>query len=64
MFSFERKENKSYKPYGNYTILFVGIYALNDHILWFLRKHIFFCPLSRKKYIFSLRTLRLERSGR
>ena len=28
LFSFERKENKSCKPYGNYTILFVGIYVL------------------------------------
>ena len=43
LFSFERKGNKSYKSYGNYTILFVGIYVLWMIMLWFLRKHILLC---------------------
>ena len=34
-FPYERKENKNHKPYSNYIILFVGIYALNDHAMVF-----------------------------
>jgi len=35
LFSFERKENKNHKPYGNITILFE--YILVIPLLWFFR---------------------------
>jgi len=35
LFSFERKENKNHKPYGNITILFE--YILVIALLWFFR---------------------------
>ena len=39
------------------------ICALNDHILWFLRKRIFFCPLSRKNISFLCELCVLSKAG-
>jgi hypothetical protein len=47
-------KQKNHKPYSNYTILFVGIYALNDHAMVFYVSVLCFLPSQQKKNIFFL----------
>jgi len=67
LFSFERKENKKHKPSGNIISFSINFFFLPRHVFGILpeRRSFSFLPSQQKrKHIFPLRTLRLERSGR